>query len=817
MSAWGLSSFMGLACTSVFICVLEIAEAIPKVELTCAHCGDQCVEETVVHKDQTFCCHGCKTVYELLVANELDAYYRLENNPGVRVDSSVDAHAFDYLDDPAIKKDIVRFDDGKTTRLDLHLPQIHCSSCIWLLENLSRLNKGVRSCTVNFPKRMAHIVIANEQISLSELVRLLASIGYQPDFSSRSRKNERTSNRLLYKIGIAGFCFGNIMLFAFPEYLGIDASFTRFQNFFGYLSLLLSLPVFFYAGWGYISSAYRSLRAGTVNMDLPIALGMITLLARSGYEILTHAGAGYLDSLSGLVFFLLIGKWFQQKTYEGFSFDRDYNAYFPLGVRRVVNGGTETARLKDIGPGDQLEIRNNELIPSDAVVLEGEARIDYSFVTGESDPVKVARGETVYAGGKQLGGKINVTVIKEVNNSYLTQLWNTEAFQNDKQPLLGQLTNVVGRYFTMGVIAVTLIAGLVWWFVDSTSVWNIVSSILIVACPCALALSVPFTFGNVSRVLGQKGLYLKNTDVVEELSRINEVVFDKTGTLTMAVGRKVSFSGSLSQTEKEAVAAVTEHSAHPLSQSIAKYLGSTDVQVSDFKETPGQGIQGVVDDKLFRLGSANFVGAKNGSNQKHAPEVWLSIDDIVMGYFLIQQRERAGIGKMLNVLGWKYALHLISGDQERNMRFWEQHVPAENIRFKCTPAGKMEYIQSIQERNRRVLMVGDGLNDAGALQRSDVGVAVSDQAHQFSPACDAILDARSFDLLPRFLTFASKSMNVVHTSFAISILYNLGGLYFAVTGQLSPIVAAILMPLSSISVVLFTTVTTRLLARRIKD
>lgn len=808
---------MWLALASTFICVLEIAEPISETETLCAHCGDQCDEELIVHEDNSFCCHGCKTVYSLLVDNDLDQYYKLEQKPGVRIDADVEAHAFEYLDDPEIRRELVKFDNGQITRLDLHLPQIHCSSCIWLLENISKLHPGVKSASVNFPKRTAHIMFQNELISLSELVRLLASIGYQPDFSKPSKDRRKGNKKLLYKIGIAGFCFGNIMLLAFPEYLGIDSSFQQFKEFFGYLSLLLSIPVFFYAGFEYIISAYKSVRRWSVNMDLPIALGMITLMARSSYEILAGVGAGYLDSLAGFVFFLLVGRWFQKRTYEGFSFDRDYHSYFPLGVRKMKEGKVVTIKLGDIQQGDQLEIRNNELIPSDAILLQGDARIDYSFVTGESDPVKVREGETVYAGGKQVGGKILVTVLNEVDSSYLTQLWNTEAFRKEKKPSLGQLTNQMGKYFTIGVIVITVIAGFGWWLTDPQNVWNIVSSILIVACPCALALSVPFTFGNVTRVLGEKGMYLKNTDVVERMSKTTDVIFDKTGTLTVSTGKKITIDGNLDDRNMHMVACLAGSSTHPLSQAIARRYNTNGFEATNVEEIPGAGLMGIVDDVEVKIGSASFVKSGAGDKANNASEVWVSINGTVKGRLLIQQRERVGIRGVLSALGKRFGIHLISGDKRKELSNWQAQIPAEQILFECTPQSKMEYVSALQREGKSVLMVGDGLNDAGALQQSNVGIAVSDQAHQFSPACDAILDAKQMEKLPAFLRLASQSINVVKASFAISLLYNAVGLYFAISGQLSPVVAAILMPLSSISVVLFATVTTRVLAGRTKD
>lgn len=793
---------------------------------TCDHCGENLNSGSIRHEAHSFCCTGCETVFNLLHDSELGTYYTLENKPGSRMGETSTNNRFDFLEDASIRQRFIQFSDAQITRVSCSLPQIHCSSCIWLLENLNRLHAGVVSCEVNFPKRTASITFQHEQLSLKQLAELLASIGYAPNFESEQEgSTAKTDKGLYYRIGIAGFCFGNTMLLAFPEYLGIDESFADFRQFFGVLSMVLALPVVLYAGAEYFISAWNGIRQRYINMDLPIALGILTLFLRSSYEVLTATGAGYFDSLTGLVFFLLLGKWFQRKTYDAMSFERDYKSYFPIAVNKVSEQGLESTKIEELVPGDCIELRNNELIPADAVLFEGKACIDYSFVTGESDPVDVESGELLYAGGRQVGPRIKLMLNKRVDNSYLCQLWNQDAFQK-KSKNLSAISDQVGKYFTMAVLLITFFTGLYWWFTDVSLLWETVSAVLIVACPCALALSVPFTLGNIIRLMGRRGLYLKHAGVVEKMATINTVVLDKTGTITYRNAREVAYTGdSLSDQEETMLSAVMGNSMHPLSTSICQSLQNqrtvkektkeNEPKADHFNEIPGKGMSAEVEGKAVKLGSADFLGVSATDETKELSRVYVSIDGRLNGYFQLAQRYRSGLKKTIEQLKQKFAVRLLSGDHDGQREYLKQELGIEAQYFDQSPMDKLEHIRVLQTTGQNVLMLGDGLNDAGALKQSDVGMAVSDQVHQFAPACDAILDAESFQQLPSLLRLARAGVWIIYLSFLISLLYNVVGLSFAITAQLSPIVAAILMPLSSISVVLVATVATQWAARSV--
>ncbi len=306
----------------------------------CVHCGDDCGKYPVVWEGKNFCCHGCKTVYQMLNQNKLNQYYKMVDTPGVKVEHQDFGNKYAFLDNDEIKEKLLDFSEGEISKVTLYIPSIHCASCIWLLENLQTLDKGVKHSLVNFVKKEVSITFNHQEITLRHLVELLASIHYIPqiNLNQLEGKEKPTADReLLIKIGIAGFAFGNIMLLSMPEYLSFGRELDEeYRNFFGWVNIFLSLPVLFYSSNEYLLSAYKNLRHKIINIDLPISLGILALSLQSYYEILSGTGPGYLDSFTGFVFFLLIGKWYQNKTYQSLSFDRDYKSYFPVAAIRVV-------------------------------------------------------------------------------------------------------------------------------------------------------------------------------------------------------------------------------------------------------------------------------------------------------------------------------------------------------------------------------------------------------------------------------------------------------------------------------------------------
>lgn len=791
--------------------------------ITCYHCGDDCERDHVVFDGKDFCCNGCKTVYEILNQNDLCTYYDLDKNPGISLKSKKFDDKYAFLDNDEIARLILDFNDIDIAKVTFYIPSIHCSSCIWLLENLYKLTNGVNQSRVNFVKKEFSVDFNPEIISLRSLVELLATLGYEPYISldDSNKKSEKSINRSLYlKIGVAAFAFGNIMLLSFPEYFGFEGLEHNIQRFMSYLNILLSLPVVFYCSGDYFKSAYNSIRQGHSNIDVPISLGIIVLFVRSLYEILSMSGAGYLDSLAGLLFFLLIGRWFQNYTYQGLSFDRDYKSYFPLAIFKKDNsGGYMSIPVGEVKKGDVIRVRNQEIIPVDSILESEQANIDYSFVTGEANPVSKIKGEYIYAGGRQLGGSVELQVVKSVSQSYLTQLWNNDTFTKEKDDRFTVLINRISKYFTMSVLILALAGFIFWMGKDLQTALNAVTAVLIIACPCALALSAPFTLGSAMRIFGNNKFFIKNVNVIERLLKVTHIVFDKTGTITYNRESVVNFEGNaIGAEDLRKIKTLAMNSTHPLSRLLAESIDeSTDnISLDKFEEIIGSGLTAVIGGDNFKLGSWDFMQLPDAkkSTAIDAAQIYISKNTKLLGRFKIENKYRDGISQVVAQLKSKYKFSILTGDNKaEEQRLLKLFGNSATYKFEQTPQAKLDYVRTLQQQNENVLMIGDGLNDAGALRQSDVGISVTDDTTNFTPASDAIMTSDSIVLLPGFLNFARTSHRIVIAAFVISFFYNVVGIGIALTGQLTPLIAAIIMPLSSISVVVFATTVTNFMGR----
>lgn len=779
----------------------------------CYHCGDACKDNSILFKDLSFCCDGCKLVYELLDENGLCNYYNISDSPGI---SKVKQHdtSFIWLDDLSILDTLASFRNENQVHIDLFVPAMHCSSCIWLLENLQKLAPGIISSRVDFPKKKVFVVFNLHEIKLSTIANLMKQIGYEPMFNlsdTATKKTKINQRYYWYKIGVAGFCFGNVMMLSFPEYFAAgETSITpAMRQLFGYLYIALALPVLFYSSLDFFRSAWGALKQKYINIDAPIALALLITFLRSVYDIVFDAGPGYMDTFTALVFFMLIGRMFQNKTFDRLSFERDYKSYFPVAVTRIEKAGERSVQVNDLMPDDLIRLRNKEILPTDSYLISPQAKIDYSFVTGESAIVSKKAGELIYAGAIIDGLSIDCRVKKTVSQSYLTQLWNNT---NEERALSHQknaLVTKINLYFSAVVFFIAISAVIFWWNVDVTRAINAFTTILIIACPCALLLSSTFTNGNILRLLGRKGIYLKNAYIIESIRDADVVVFDKTGTITKADESKINYEGkTFSDYQHSIFASAVSQSNHPLSRMLAsKFIHQNLISPDYFEEIMGKGIIAYFGKDELLIGSAAFIGAKELDQELNVTKVYVAFNGTVYGKFEFKNAYRKGMQDMIQQLkNMGKEVFLLSGDNDSESSYLLPWFGSEsNLHFNCKPDEKKTFVAKLQAQGKKVLMIGDGLNDAGALYQSDAGIAVSDNINNFSPACDGIIKGERLYLFDRIMLYARDSKKVLWTSFGLSLIYNFIGLLFAVQGMLEPVIAAIIMPISSISIILLTT------------
>ena len=545
--------------------------------LKCYHCGNPILENNIKKEGKDFCCLGCATVYEIIQQQELSAFYTHFPEKGVTPKQNKQPYAF--LEDKELWKQWVHFQDGTTISVSLFIPNIHCSACIWILEHLDQIDAAILHSHVTFSKRMLHLVFDEQKKSMLDIARLLDQLGYSPDFSLEGQKQTKKKKRnktIWLKIGISGFAFGNTMFLALATYFEQHEPWLdQLRPWFDSIMFALSIPVVFYAAQDYFINSIKSIRRRLWSLDIPIALGISVLFIKSTHAAFIAHELPYFDSLTGLVFFLLLGQYMQQSIYSASDFEHEYASFFPIGVT-VINGGRadQIVPVGALNKGDRMFLRPEEIIPVDGVVKEHNIHVDYSFVTGESDVVLKKKGDSVYAGGriKEHGALINV--IKTMDESFLLQLWKQDLAQKNTSEEVPTFSDKISRYFTPIILLISASAGISWLFIEPSKAIEVVVAVLIVACPCALALSSPFILGNMVRYFGTLGFLMKNNTSIEKIIGTEHWVLDKTGTLTDVDKTVVSFKGSpeLSNQEKQVIKSMAHQSTHPMSIAIFRYL-----------------------------------------------------------------------------------------------------------------------------------------------------------------------------------------------------------------------------------------------------
>ena len=770
----------------------------------CRHCGDPCGAGSSVSAEGAFCCTGCETVYTVLRRAGLDAFYSCDIVPGAsqKLVSGRDAQRFVVLDDEAVARRLLEFSSAGLARATFSVPSIHCSSCIWLLEQLWRFDEGIIRSEVDLFRRTVRVDFRPEEVTLRRIAERLAEIGYEPSLSPEDTPAATPAGRrrLYLQIGVAGFAFGNIMLFSIPRYANGAPLDPVFQHLFDLLNVLLATPVLLFSAAPYFRTAWEALRRRSMAIEVPVAIGLAALFLRSVVDIVAGRSEGFLDSFAGLVFFLLLGRLLQHKVFDGIAFDRTYRSFLPLSVRVRRGDHLELIPLERLERGDSIEIRPGEIVPADAELLSDRGFVDYAFVTGEQVPVAVGRGEIVRAGGRATADVVHLRLVTDVQHSHLASLWNNPIFAKPKSRGLTEVASRFGTWFTVGAIGVAA-AGAVAWWPDANSSVNVATAVLIIACPCALTLSAPITLGAAMGLLAKHGLYLKHPAVAFDLSRIDTIAFDKTGTLTAARARHVVEAAGLCRESWSLARALATRSTHPVSRAIADdiSLGSiVPAEVTDVIEQAGAGISGSVNGVPVALGTAGFaIGQHDSSLPGDRTFVRAGTEH---GWARVSGAVRPGIEAAAHALARSHAVWLLSGDHDGERAQWRD-VFASRMRFRQTPHDKLAFVSDAQKTGHHVLMVGDGLNDSGALAAADVGITVSDDTACIVPACDAVVAGDRVADLPVFLRFARRAREVVFACFLVSVLYNAIGLTFALKGALTPLASAILMPLSSLTIV----------------
>ncbi len=809
---------------------MTLAEATPRASeardgepgVRCTHCGlpvPPGMEATRAGEPQ-FCCSGCATVYGILREGGLDAYYQMAERRQSRVSST--GHRFEEFDHPSYRELYVTTRPDGLLETYFYLEGVTCGSCVWLVERVPLLVPGMARAELDV--RRARVLVAwdDASVPLSSIARTLDTLGYRPHpyrgmrLDVARREEDRTA---LARIGVAGAIAVNTMLAALALYSGLLTGMEpAYERYFRWISLLLVTPAMVWPGRVFFRGAWAAIRTRSLHMDLPIAIALAAGYGRGLFNTIRDTGPIYFDGVTLLIFLLLVGRFLQQRAQRAAGDAAELLTSLSPSTARVVEGeGTRDVPVVALLPGMIVEVRAEETLPADGVVVEGRSALDLSLLTGESRPVTVATGAAVFAGTVNRGSILRLRVDRAGEESRLGQiLREAEAGAQRRAPVVA-LADRLSGIFVLVVLALALVTLLLWWRTSPSFAVDQAIALLIVTCPCALALATPLAVSVAIGRAARGGILIRGGAALEALAQPGTIYFDKTGTVTQGRTSLLAWEGP--EEAKPLVLALERHSSHPLARGFeAAWPSTTRGAADEVSYTAGGGLEGMVSGHRVVVGSPAFVSARatgpltdavaaGASARLPAPPgtpVWVAVDGRVTGRAVFGDPLRDDALASLEDLRTRgYVPHLLSGDDRAIVAAVGASLgfSPEQCRGGATPEEKLRVIEEAEGRGR-VVMVGDGVNDAAAIARATVGVGVSGGAEACLASADVYLTRPGLENLVILVEGSRRTLAVIRWNIVFSVGYNLLGAALAMTGVINPLIAAILMPASSMTVVL---------------
>ena len=795
-----------------------------RTEVLCSHCELVVPPGLVVDgAELQFCCHGCETVYSLLQEHGMqDTFQMAQDSLPEDATRFSRQRLYAEFDQPEFLEKHVQTLPSGFQQVTLYLENVHCAACVWLLEKLPSFLEGIRSSRLDFARSKLTVVWEQEKLPVSEIAQFADRLGY-PAAPYRGKEQEeirkQEERRWLIRIAVAGACAGNVMLMAFALYSGMFGGMANtHREFFRWGSLLATIPAVFWAGKPFFQGAWNALRARTLHMDLPIAIGLSAGFIAGVIHTITGTGEVYFDTVTALIFLLLIGRWLQLRQ-QRLAFQATELLYSLTPPMALLQEGDEVREVptSSLRVGDLIEIRAGDRVPVDSVVVEGRSTLNTSILTGESLPVEVSEKSEIFSGTINLSARIVAAVKKVGEDTRIAKiLQKVEDVGQADIPTVRLAQRIVG-YFVATVLCLAVLTLAIWWgHSPEVAIQNAIA-LLIVTCPCALGLATPLAI-NVS--LGQaakREILIKGGETLEKLATPGQIWLDKTGTLTTGSFSLVGWYGP--ESLKKDIHALEKHSSHPISEALVKELEAhaEDVSVSEVEQVHGSGIRGLVDGKALVVGSpeylrelqdgAPFPQAISEQLENFIAHCWTPIviarDGEIVGALGLGDQIRDDARKTIEQLkkqGWK--IGILSGDHPGIVR--EVGKALDLDEKSCFGGVSPERKQQIVLSNRSdgpVVMVGDGVNDAAALAAADIGISVHGSAEASLAIADVFLARPGLAALGEVLQGARRTFRLIKSNILFSIVYNSIGATLAMMGILNPLVAAVLMPFSSLTVI----------------
>jgi Cu2+-exporting ATPase len=780
----------------------------------CAHCGLPVPPGYLEPlAPRQFCCAGCRTAWAIIHDAGLDRYYAFDQRREAPVEPS--GRRFEEFDHPAFEALYVRTRSDRLRTTELYLEGVHCASCVWLVERVPLAIPGVAEATLDVTRSLAIISWDPTRTALSAIARFVDALGYRPH-PYRGVKIEtvrRAEDRaMLVRVGVAGALAGNVMMLAVAVYAGwfggMDAPTERY---FRWVSLMLTTPAVFWPGRVFFLGALAALRTRRLHMDVPVALALAAGYARGAVNTITDSGPIYFDGVATLIFLLLVGRWLQQRAQRTAADAAELLHSLSPSTARLVEGETiRDVPAEALVPGMTVEVRAGETMPADGRVTQGQSHVDTSLLTGEPGPAAVGPGDAVYAGTVNRSAALRVLVDETGESSRVGRiLREVEAGARRRTPVVLTADQLAAQF--VAVVLVLAAVTWLWWLPrDPTAALDNAIALLIVTCPCALALATPLAITAAIGRAARHGILIKGGDAIEILARPSLLVLDKTGTLTEGRTTLVSWDGP--DWTRPLVAGLERHSSHPLAEGFLMAWPRIDPpEASGVTQVAGGGLVGTVAGRAVVVGSPAFVLARaldpRGLLAKRDPSltpVGVSVDGEVVAAAGFGDRIRAeapGTVQALRRLGWR--LQVLSGDDAAVVADVGERLgfPRETLQGDASPEEKLAVIERLTSKGP-VVMVGDGVNDASAIARASVGIGVRGGAEASLAAADVYLVRPGLGPLVDLVEGAGRTLHVIRRNIAFSLAYNLVGAGLAMTGVINPLIAAIMMPASSLTVVL---------------
>jgi len=798
----------------------DLAGGAERVRVDCAHC-DLPVPAGLIEAgaERQFCCAACRTAYEVIHACGLDRYYALRERAGSKAEKARGVgERFERFDDPAFTRLYCTGLAGGLMTTALRLEGVHCAACVWLVEALPRVAEGVVEARLDLGRSLVHVTWDPSKIRLSGAARALDSLGYRPAPARGLRDDEarrREERRALARLGIAGALAGNVMLLAFALYSGAFADMAPgTEAFFRWMSAGLGALAIAWPGSVFFRGAWASLRVRRLHLDLPIAIALFAGGVWGVVSVARGTGEIYFDSLSAVVFLLLIGRYLQQRQQR-----RATNAVemlftmTPTRVRIVEDGGVREAPIDEARVGSIVEAPAGDSVPVDGVVVEGRSELDQSLLTGESRPVAVGPGDRVVAGALNLSSPLRVRVEAAGEETRIAALMRTvERSAMRRAPVVLMADRLAGRFVAV-VLTLAALTLLAWSWIDPGRAIDNAMALLIVTCPCALGLATPLAVSVALGRAARRGLLIKGGEPLERLGAPGVLLLDKTGVVTESRMRLARWVGD--ESLRPLVGEAERDSTHPVGRALAEGLDAGGgARLTDVRHRIGHGVEAGCGDGVLLIGSGAFLERSGAALSAPLQE---AADDLAgegLTPILValdgEVRAVAGVGapmredaqasiEAIRGAGWRVGM--LSGDHPDVVRRVAARLglDADLCWGGATPEAKLRVVESLLPGGT-VVMVGDGVNDAASLAAASVGVAVHGGAEASLEAADVSISRPGLAPIVELLTGARRSAGVIRRNLGASLVYNGLTASLAVTGLIGPLLAAALMPLSSVTV-----------------